>query len=47
MAKKGKKEVLKKVVEELEEEDVEVEIVNEPVVVEEPTQLFEAPRRKR
>ena len=46
MAKKDKKIALKEVVEELESEDVEVEIVNEPVVEESP-RLFEAPRKRR
>tara|TARA_R110002110_G_scaffold27579_5_gene99998 strand:+ start:98 stop:238 length:141 start_codon:yes stop_codon:yes gene_type:complete len=46
MAKKDKKIALKEVVEELESEDVEVEIVNEPVVKESP-RLFEAPRKRR
>ena len=46
MAKKTKKEKLEKVIEEVKEEGVEVEVVNEPVV-EERVQLFEAPRKKK
>ena len=42
MAKKGKKE-LKEVVEEAKEEGVEVEVVTEES---EPTQVFEAPRKR-
>ncbi len=46
MAKKDKKEKLEKVIEEVKEEGVEVEIVSEPVVEDE-APVFEVPRRKK
>ena len=46
MAKKTKKEKLEKVIEEVKEEGVEVEVVSEPTV-EESTDVYEAPRKKK